>query len=588
MNSKHHSDGNQPEEIQGNGAHDHEQHSASPNTPAGPHHSHSPLPHYTGGAKRNGMIWGVLIVAALLALGIAPRIKQQKRLDLTTANLSSDVVPVNVVAPRPSGKTTTLVLPSNVQAIEETTIHARTSGYLSQRFVDFGSHVKAGQTLAIIESPEVDQELLAARAESSHSVAQGQQAQADVTRLQANVAQARADQAQTEANLEAARAEQAHAQAKLLEAKSTAAEAAALLIQAEKKLNGRHADLKRAQTHLGLSKKTYDRWQELARGGAISGQDLDEAQANYESDQSNVSAAQADVDSAQADLTAAQETVRARNGDVEAAKADVLSATQKINAAQSAVVSSQASVQASKANVQAGKANVQAANANIASSEANVNRYAALRSFERVTAPFDGVITARNVDVGSLINAGSGASGGASDPLSTVPRTGLFGIARTDTLRIQVSVPQTFVGSIQQGQKAQIRIQELPGRVFTGTVFDTAGALDATSRTLLTEVRLKNPNNRLIPGMYAQVEFILPQAHPTLRVPANTLIINGAGTHIAIVTPDQKVHLQEVQLGRDFGKEVEILNGLNGDERLITDPSDDLVEGTPVKIVHGP
>ena len=398
------------EGIKQNGVQEPERNSAQLDTPDAIEPPLPPRPHNNGGVKRSGLIWGALIMAGLLALGIAPRIKQQKKLQVTTADLSTDVVSVNVVTPHRAGSTTSLTLPSNVQAIEETSIHARTSGYLSQLFVDFGSHVHAGQTLAVIESPEVDQELLQARAETSHSQAGGEQAKADVSRLQANVAQARADKAQTEANLEATRADKAHAEAKLLGAQSTVAEAEALLIQTQKRLNGRRADLKRAQTHLALTAKTYKRWQELARGGAVSGQDLDVTQADYEAAQSSVTASQADVESAQADLAAAQATIRARNGDVDAAKADVLSAQQKISAAQSAVVSSRASVQAGQASVLAGKANVNAAVANIASSEANVNRFSALRSFERVTAPFNGVITARNVDVGSLINAGSGTS----------------------------------------------------------------------------------------------------------------------------------------------------------------------------------
>ena len=291
--------------------------------------------------------------------------------------------------------------------------------------------------------------------------------------------------------------------------------------------------------------------------------------------------AQADVESGQADIEASQASVGARQGDVAAAQADVAAAQEKVSAAESAIVSVQASIRAMQAAVTASRANVRASQATIASSQAGVNRYAALKNFERIVAPFNGVITARNVDTGALINAGSSA-GASNDPSSTVPHSGLFGIARTDVLRIQVNVPETSIDSIKAGQTARVTVQEKPGRVFTGVVARTAGALDATSRTLLTEVRLANPDNALIPGMYAQVEFAGKQAKPLLRVPADTLIIDGQGTRVAVVTKGNKLHFQTVRLGRDYGKEVEITQGLGANEPLVENPTDDLQEGMSV------
>ncbi|HLK61170.1 MAG TPA: efflux RND transporter periplasmic adaptor subunit [Chthonomonadaceae bacterium] len=576
--------------------HNHKDHSHA----AGPTPGHTPAPPHDTPIQETGkepvskppispfrsiatVLLGLCVLGAFLALGIVPRMQQSHKLAVDAAGVSTDLVPVNATSPHYGAASNELMLPSNVQAIEETAIHARTTGYLHELNVDIGSRVKAGQVLAVIESPEVDQQLMEARAETSKSQAGGQQAQADVARLQANVVQSQADLSRIQSNLEAAKADLAHANAKLLETQGAVAEARAILIQSQKKLLGRRAELARTQTRLALAERTYRRWQELARGGAVSGQDLDEAESNFEANKSSVASAQADVESSQADIVAAQASVDARNSDVEAARADVNSAKQKVSAAEAAVSAGRANVTATQASVRAGQANVTAAQATVSASVANVNRYEAMRSFERITAPYDGVITARNVDAGALINAGG--SSGALDPTSTVTHSGLLGIARTDTLRVQVNVPQVYVGTIKPEQPANIFFQEFPGRTFHGIVVHTSGALDATSRTMLVEVRLKNPNNLLIPGMYAQVQFLTPRAHPLLRIPANTLLIDGKGTRVATITPDEKVHFQTVQVGRDFGKEVEVLSGLEGTERLVTDPTDALEEGTHVQII---
>jgi RND family efflux transporter MFP subunit len=528
----------------------------------------------------------LVVLGALLAVGIKPRLAQQQKLKAMVASVRDSVALVNVEYPHYASATTGLFLPGNVQAITEATINARTTGYLSQRYVDIGSRVKAGQVLAEVMAPELDQQLTEARAETSKAQAGSEQAQADVTRLEANVAQARAEVARTRSNLEAARADLAHTQATLLGARSALSESSAKLVQARKQLNARKADHDRAHTHLILAEKTWHRWQELARGGAVSGQELDQTEADYEGSQAAVASAQADVESAQADVEAAQDAVHSREGDIAAAQADVNASRQKVSAAQAAVTSAEANVAAVQANVQASRANVRAAQAGTQASEANVNRYVALKGFERIVAPFDGVITARNVDTGALINAGSVGTG--SDPTSTVPHSGLFGIARTDVLRIQVQVPQANVSAIHPGELARIQIQELPGRVFTGRVFDTAGALDATSRALLVEVRVNNPNSTLIPGMYAQVQFLDLHAQPILHVPADTLIFDSQGTRVATVTPDQKIRYKAVQVGRDYGKEVEITQGLAGNEPLVVNPTDALTEGAPVRVVAAP
>jgi RND family efflux transporter MFP subunit len=555
---------------------------AHPHHPPHRNHPARQLPPKRG-KRWTGIVAGVALVGSMLALGIAPRIRQEKKLAILTPT-KAGATPVNVVLPHYARSVSSLTLPGSIQAIEEATINARTSGYLRKRYVDIGSRVHAGQLLAVIESPEVDEELMQARAETSKSQAGSEQAVADVARLQANVAQAQAELARTQSNLQGTRADLAHTQAKQLEAESALAESEAKLQQSRKRLNARRSDLARMKTRSALAEITYKRWQELAKGGAVSGQDLDETKASYESSQADVTGAQADVETAQADIDAAQAVVRSSQGNLAAAKADVTAAEQKIAAAQAAVVSGRANITAMQAAVQASRANVRATTSNVAASEAGVNRYAALKGFEQVVAPFDGVITARNVDAGALINAGSNPST-ALDPTRTVPHSGLFGIARTDILRIQVNVPEAYIDSIRLGQTARLLIQELPGRVFTGIVARKAGALDAESRTMLVEVHIPNPRNVLIPGMYAQVEFAGGGTSRLLRVPADTLVIDSAGTRVATVTKDNTVHYEAIHLGRDFGKEVEITQDLEPNTELIENPTDDLKEGTPVQIV---
>ncbi len=561
---------------------------AANSEPAATHHhnDHAPSPPSRSLGAAGKLFLGLCLLGGMLTLGILPRLQQSKKLEAMADTQIHAVPLVQVVCPHTAPSRTDLVLPGNVQAFDETIINARTNGYLQRRYVDIGDHVRQGQVLAEIAAPELDQQWMQARAEASKSQAVSEQAQADEVRLGANVAQARAELVRTQSSLGAARADLAHARAKLLEAQGAKSEAMAKLDQAGRKLKGQKAELVRAHAHAALAEKTWKRWQELAAGGAVSGQELDETQADFESNQAAVTAAQADVESAQADVDAAQQAVRSREGDVTAAQADVTAAVQNVSAAAAAVTSAQANVQAAQANKQASQANVRATQAGIQASQANVNSYSTLRGFERIVAPFNGVITARNVDTGALISAGSGPNTGV-DPTSTVPHSGLFGIARTDVLRIQVQIPESFVSNIRRGQPAYITVQELPGRTFEGSVYDTAGALDATSRTLLTEVRVKNPDSLLMPGMYAQVRFVVPQSHPTLRIPANTLIIDSDGTRVAAVTADHKIHFQTVKISRDYGKEVEITEGLTGRESLVTNPTDELTEGMPVNPTTG-
>ncbi len=418
---------------------------------------------------------GLVLLVVLLVIGVVPRLRQQAERVAASTAPDAGLVPVSVVPPRRADGPIDLVLPSNIQAIEETAIYARTSGYVRERYVDIGDRVAAGKVLAQIDTPELDQEVSQARAALAQTRSGLAQAQASFTQAQANLEQARA-------SLEQARANEAFAGA------------------------------------------TAERFARLERAELIAHQDADEKRTAL--------------------ATARASTAAAR-----------------------------ANVNAMQANVGALEASVGAARANVAASEANVQRLMALQSFQKLEAPFAGIITARGIDRGALITSGSGT--GASP---------LFRIAQIQNIRVFVNVPQTFVRSIVPGQEARILVPEYPQRPFVGKIASTAGALDPTSRTLLTEVRLRNEDGALLPGMYAQVKFSLVPADAVWVVPATALIARSAGSQVITVRGDGTAHYRGVQLGRDLGHSVEIVAGLTGNERLVVSPPDGLKEGARVVV----
>ena len=421
--------------------------------------------------------WGLLIGAALLAvlvvIGIVPRVRQNAELVAASTAPDAGLVQVSVAPPRRADGLVDLVLPSNIQAIEEATIYARTNGYIRERYADIGDRVAAGKALAQIDTPELDQEL--------------SQARAALAQTRSGLAQARASFTQAQANLNQAR-----------------------------------AGLEQSKANESFAKVTADRFGKLERDELVAHQDADEKRT-------------------------------------------------ALAAASATTAVSQANVEAMQANLGALEASVGAAGASVAASEANVQRLLALQSFQRVEAPFAGIITARGIDRGALITSGSG--NGA---------TWMFRIAHVENLRIFVNVPQTFVRSITPGQDAQILVPEFPKRAFVGKIASTAGALDPTSRTLLTEVRLRNDDHALMPGMYAQVKFGLVPADAVWVVPATALIARAAGPQVVDVRRDGTVHYLGVQLGRDLGQSVEVVAGLSGNERLVLSPPDGLKEGMRV------
>ena len=211
------------------------------------------------------------------------------------------------------------------------------------------------------------------------------------------------------------------------------------------------------------------------------------------------------------------------------------------------------------------------ARANVAAAEANVQRLRQLDAFKRVTAPFAGVITKRNVDVGDLIDAGSGTG------------RALFVLTQTDALRVYVNVPQAYAQLIKPGQAVTVTQAELRGQSFTGTVARTAGALDATTRTMQVEVALPNPKGVLLPGAYVQVALPMA-ASEVLRVPTNTLLFRADGSRVALVDGTGKVSLRVVQIGRNLGEEVELLGGVSASDRLVLNPTDSLADGDLVTV----
>jgi len=315
--------------------------------------------------------------------------------------------------------------------------------------VDIGDRVAAGQVLAEIEVPDLDQQVHQARA---------------------NLLQARAALAQSEANLV------------------------------------------RAQSTEHLAQLTVERWKVLVARGVLAKQDGDQKEADYE---------------------------------------------------------------VGVANRKAQEANVSAAQGSISAAEANLGRLLDLQGFEKITAPFAGLITARNFDVGALV-----ASGGVSG-------RELFPMAQIGVVRIFVDVPQSYAPFIRRGLAAVVTVQQLPARSFAGKVARTSQSLDPNTRTLLTEVDVPNQASLLLPGMYARVSLRTVSAEPPLLVPGDALVTRADGTRVAVVAEDGSVHFQKVSVGRDYGTETEVLSGLEGGELVIINPTDDVREGARVKPAAG-
>lgn len=362
----------------------------------------------------------VAILAGVVIFGIWSRLRTEADLRIVTAQMA--VPSVAVVRPRPAAPADEIILPGSIQPFISSPVYARTDGYLKKWYFDIGAHVRQGQLLATIQSPEIDEQLAQAR--------------------------------------------------------STLATA--------------HANLQLAQI-------TNDRYQAMFKKHAVSQQDADNAAGSY--------------------------------------------------AANKAIVDADT---------------------------ASVRHYEALVGFENIYAPFDGVITARNTDIGDLINAGS----------NSAPKTDLFHIAQTNTLRVYVNVPEEYSRGIQPGKTvANIELAELPGQKFPGKVVRTSEAINGATRTLLTEIDLANPGNILLTGSYAEVHLSIPSAQTTFLVPVNTLIFRSQHVQVGVVR-NGKVVLTDLTPGHDFGSEMEVVAGLKADDQVVVNPPDSLVTGQPVSVVQ--
>ncbi len=370
--------------------------------------------------KRWLIAFFVLVIAgSVLAFGILSRLQDEAKLRNAVAQTSAPSV--SVVVPKRGAPVEELILPGNVQPFISSPIYARTDGYLKKWYFDIGAHVKAGQLLAVISSPEVDQQLA--------------------------------------------------------QAKST---------------------LATAQANLELAQITRERYISLFAKHAVPQQDRDNAIGAYNADKATFEADQA-----------------------------------------------------------------------------SVQRYATLVSFENIYAPFDGVITARNTDIGDLINSGS----------NTAPKTDMFHIAQTDILRVYVNVPEEYSQGVKPGRtETDIVLAEFPGRRFPGKLIRTADAINASTRTLLVEVDVPNPTSTLFTGSYAEVHLKVPSQNPTYIIPSNTLLFRTRNLQVGVVE-DGKAVLKNVTPGHDFGNEIEIVAGLNDSDQVIVNPSDSLVNGEAVRVV---
>lgn len=426
-------------------------------------------------SQRKRWMAGLFVVGALLAVGIAPRISRTTRA-VAAAPASTPATPaVNGTVAVEAPAIAEVLLPGATEAERVASVFARATGYVRERYVDIGDKVRAGQLLALIETPEVSQELSQARAALEESRAAAKQARATLERAKASVDQAQANIRQAEANQEIAGA-------------------------------------------------TYSRWSRLVKKGVLSQQEGDEKESTF-------------------------------------------------NARKAEVAAAEASVATARANVTAVAAAVDAADAAVRVRQANVERLQQLVAFNRVTAPFDGVITARGVERGDLVVADAGATGRS-----------LFTVAQIDALRIQVNVPQTFAPDIKHGLSAQVLVKERPGRAVAGIVARTASSLDPTSRTLRVEVTVQNRDGLLLPGMYAQVQFALPRSKRAVIVPAAALISGPEGIRVAVVTPSGNATFRKIAVERDLGAEVEVTEGLEAGELLVANPPESLTEGQRVEV----
>jgi RND family efflux transporter MFP subunit len=475
----------------------------------------------------------VMLAALILLIGLWPRLMKA-----VIPAKGPGLPRVLVVTPR-TAQARDLDLPGSVQAIWETSISSRATGYVLERRADIGDRVQKGQVLAVIAAPEQDQQSYKARSEVEKARASAMQAESEVLR--------------SDAQRLAAAAQIPHAQSRLEQARAGVLRLEASLIQARQAVRSRESDVQRIRAQAEFAKQSLDRTKALLGDGFVTQQEVDEKLSSNLSAQAQLQAAQSAVDEAKAQVQAAQASLASSRSEVLAAQADLASARGNSRAAAAGVGASQANSQASAANLE--------------SFQAQSTKEETVKGFDEIRAPFTGVITTRQVEQGGLVTAGA---------------TPLYGLAKTDRLKVYVRVPQSEIQAIKVGSPAELRIPELAGQVFPGKVAKMAGALEASTHTRLVEVVLPNQEDRLLPGMYGRILFKIPGADTVLLLPATCLKVDARGTGVVVVEAG-KLQNRKVQLGRDLGKDIEILGGVKEGDLVLTSPTVPLAEGSAVE-----
>src|SRR6516165_8498573 len=400
------------------------------------HQSASPPPRSSRGLRRFGLVVAVAALA-IAVFGILDRRGHEAEVRKWTQEQA--IPTVAAITPQPGATVQRLVLPGTVQAWYEAPIYARVNGYLRAWHFDYGAHVKKGDVLGEIETPDLDAQLSAAQA----------------------------------------------------------------------KLNSAKAVVKVREAEEQFAQSTYQRWRDSPKG-----------------------------------VVSVQEQ--------EAKAADFNSA----------------------------KARLSSAKAEAAADQGEVDRLSTMANFKNITAPFDGIVTARETDVGALINAGSGTGGGNGPEL--------FKVADIHMMRIYVQVPQQLSAGIKAGLNADLNLPQYPNKTFKATVATTSSAINPNARTLLVELHADNPDSELQPGAYAQVDFELPSDPNIVRVPTSALVFREHGMEVAAIGADNTVELRPIKLGRNLGTEVEVVQGLKLSDRLVNSPPDSLATGDKVRVAGAP
>lgn len=408
------------------------------------------------------MLIAILILAVIIVLffvGYLPRRQREAGIMREAQQEESSLPEVSVARVKKSAPVAELLLPGSTMPLTEAFIFARAAGYLKKRYVDIGDHVREGQIMAEIVEPDLDQQVMQARA---------------------SLAQTQGALGQTQASLE------------------------------------------QAQAQLRLQDATLRRIKVLVTRGVLSQQQGDQAQADYD------------------------------------------------NAA---------------ALVKVGESNIRAAESNVRSAEANLARLIELQGYEKIRAPFSGIVTSRSADVGALVSPSGGGQGtpvlGAAGP----PPTGaseLFRVAQVNVLRVMVNVPQGYAPQVHPGTVAGVLLQGSQRR-YTGTVTRTSQSIDQTNRTMLTEVQVRNQDGTLLPGMYTNIQFRTERLDPPLLIPGDSLVSRPQGLLVAVLMAGNKIHFEPVTVGRDYGTDIEIVSGLKDGDMVVINPSDDVREGAEVR-----